>query len=450
MSALASPSPTMPASPAPPLAANAAADWRRRLAYGALGLPLAMAALPVYVHVPRLWAEVSGISLALLGGLLLASRLLDAFVDPLLGAWSDRAAGRRRLIVLALPFLAAGFCALLMPPADGPAVPWLLAALLATYFGFSLASIAYQAWGAEIGASAGERTRLVASREAFGLVGVMLAAALPGLLATPGSPPGAGLAMLAWLFVPLLFLLASVSLLGAAPATAAAAPPASAAPALRAGLLRPLADARFRRLLGVYVANGIAASLPATLVLFFVADVLHAEQWSGAFLALYFVSGVVFLPLWVALARRIGRVVTWVLAMAAACLAFAGAAALAAGDVWPFALVCLLSGAALGADLCLPAALLAEISQGKAQGTAADAGGYFGWWNLVGKLNLALAAGLALPLLEFTGYRPGGAAGEVSSVAGLILIYCGLPIVFKTVAAALAWRWRHLLEEEES
>jgi hypothetical protein len=47
------------------------------------------------------------------------------------------------------------------------------------------------------------------------------------------------------------------------------------------------------------VVNGIAAALPATLVLFYVADVLQAEAWSGAFLALYFVSGVAFLPLWV-------------------------------------------------------------------------------------------------------------------------------------------------------
>jgi GPH family glycoside/pentoside/hexuronide:cation symporter len=47
---------------------------RQLLAYGALGLPLAMAALPVYVHVPRLYAEAAGMSLSLLGALLLAAR----------------------------------------------------------------------------------------------------------------------------------------------------------------------------------------------------------------------------------------------------------------------------------------------------------------------------------------------------------------------------------------
>lgn len=94
---------------------------RQVLAYGALGLPLAMAALPVYVHVPRLYAEVSGLSLSLLGILLLASRLADAFIDPLLGTWSDRTAKRQRLILLALPLLAIGMVTLLHPPQVGAA-----------------------------------------------------------------------------------------------------------------------------------------------------------------------------------------------------------------------------------------------------------------------------------------------------------------------------------------
>ena len=54
----------------------------RILAYGVLGLPLAFAALPVYVHVPRLYTEVGGMDLALLGGILLLTRVCDAAIDP--------------------------------------------------------------------------------------------------------------------------------------------------------------------------------------------------------------------------------------------------------------------------------------------------------------------------------------------------------------------------------
>lgn len=402
---------------------------RQWLAYGLFGLPLAMVALPVYVHVPRLYAE-TGMNLALLGFLLLGTRLLDAFVDPLLGGWSDRTVNRQRLILLALPFLVIGMLGLMHPQETRTAL-WLLLALLATYFGFSLASIAYQAWGAELGGNSGERTLLTACREGFGLLGVVLASILPLWLA---SDVASGLAQLVWVFVPVLLVGAALTLLGA-PRVPTRSPVSESS-----SLYQALSDGRFRRLLLVFVANGTAAALPATLVLFFVADVLQAEKSGGFFLALYFVAGVAGLPLWLRLSRRIGRVHAWLTSMALACAAFIGALTLGAGDVWPFALVCLASGLAFGADLALPPALLADMAESPQ--AKAGAGSYFGWWNLVTKLNLALAAGIALPLLGVLGYQPGGSSGLLS----LALVYCLLPVALKLVAAALAWRWRRILE----
>ena len=64
--------------------------WRSGLSYGALGLPLAFVALPLYVVLPNHYAEAFGVPLAWLGALLLAARLLDAFVDPWIGRQCDR------------------------------------------------------------------------------------------------------------------------------------------------------------------------------------------------------------------------------------------------------------------------------------------------------------------------------------------------------------------------
>lgn len=406
---------------------------RHWLAYGALGLPLAMAALPVYVHVPRFYAETVGLDLALLGAILLFARLLDAGLDPLIGWWGDRRRARRGMIMLALPCLALGMLALMHPPALH-AAGWLALSLAITYLGYSLASIGLQAWGAELGRDSRERTLLTASREGFGLLGVVAAAVLPALLAADAA---LGLSRLAWVFVGLLAALAGLTLL----ATPRPLHVPHAAPEETASPLAPLRDAAFRRLLAVYVGSGIAAALPATLVLFFVADVLQAEAWGGAFLALYFVAGAAGLTFWVKLARRIGRVRAWIAGMLLSSLAFVWAYGLGAGDVGAFALVCLVSGLALGTDLALPAALLADLAE-REQGSA-RAGGYFGWWNLVTKLNLALAAGIALPLLAWLGYRPNGSEGT----AALAAVYCLLPVGFKLISAALAWRWRHTLEE---
>ena len=153
----------------------------RILAYGVLGLPLAFAALPVYVHVPRLYAEVGGMDLALLGGILLLTRVCDAAIDPWLGWLADRLPRRKMLAWALLPLLC-GFVALLNPPATH-AAPWLVVALALTYLGYSAASVAYQSWGAALGEDVALRTRLTAAREGFGLFGVVLAAALPALLA---------------------------------------------------------------------------------------------------------------------------------------------------------------------------------------------------------------------------------------------------------------------------
>lgn len=399
----------------------------RVLAYGLLGLPLAFAALPIYVHVPRFYAEVAGLELALLGAILLGARLLDAGIDPWLGWLADRVRRPAMVAVALLPF-ALGFVALLHPPQTHAAL-WLLGSLALTYLGFSAASVAYQAWGADLGTTPAQRTRLTAAREGFGLVGVVLAAALPGLLATDLT---AGIARLAWILPPLLLVAAIITF-----AKVGVGGTAPRREPLWPSLRKVFAQQAFRRLLAVFVANGIAAALPATLFLFFVADVLRAEAYSGALLALYFIAGAASLPLWVALSARHGRVVAWLAAMLLAIAAFAGASQLGAGDLVGFGAICLASGLALGADLALPAAIAADLGERQGQ-----PGACFGVWNFVAKLNLALAAGLSLPLLALLGYTPGTQDG----LPALSFAYALLPLLFKTLAAALLWRWRHSLE----
>jgi Na+/melibiose symporter-like transporter len=322
-----------------------------------------------------------------------------------------------------------GFVALLNPPAENAAL-WLIGSLTLTYVGFSAASVAYQAWGVDIGPTSALRTRLTAAREGFGLLGVVLAAGLPVVLA---SDLDAGIARLSWVLPPLLLIAAvtTFSRVGVGQPVPAASQP------LLPSLRRVMADAAFRRLLGVFVANGIASALPATLFLFFVADVLQQEKASGPLLALYFVAGAASLPLWVKLSARFGRVHAWLGAIVLAIVAFAGASQLGSNDLALFAVICIASGLALGADLALPAAIAADLGERQGQ-----AGACFGVWNLVAKLNLALAAGLALPLLALLGYVPGSGEG----LASLTFAYALLPLGFKALAGILLWRWRHSLE----
>ena len=92
---------------------------------------------------------------------------------------------------------------------------------------------------------------------------------------------------------------------------------------------------------------------------------------------------------------------------------------------------------ALGADLAVPGALLALlIERHGAQGV--HDGAYLGWWNLATKLNLALAAGLTLPLLQWLGYQPG--SQDPLALQRLAWIYALLPCALKLMAAYLLYR----------
>ncbi len=406
-------------------------------AYAALALPLAMAALPVYVHVPKLYADDLGLSLGLVGAILLAARLLDAIQDPLLGWWSDRAAGgggRGRFVVAALPLLALGVIGLFNPPSLSPGAlaAWLGACLVVVYLGFSMASISYYAIGAELSSDYHERTRVTAARGVLGVTGVLLAAALPALLAG-GGPESAGLRSFSLLFVPVLLAGAGLMLF--------LTPAPRVAPGPRTRFLKSLAgpagNPSFRWLVAVFVVSGVASAVPATLILFYVQDVLGRSDLNGVFLGIYFLFGAAGMPLWVEASRRVGKKNAWLLGMVMSIAAFASAFALGPGDAVAFGLVCALSGIAYGAELALPPSILADVvDRDAAAATARPDGAYFGLWQFTEKLNLALAAGLALPVLGALGYQPGSAQAPMGTLS---LMYAAFPCLLKLAAVALLW-----------
>jgi Na+/melibiose symporter-like transporter len=403
--------------------------WRDGWRYGLMGLPLAFVALPLYVVLPNYYARTFGVPLATLGAVLLGARLFDAFIDPLLGRWSDRLFARSLNAVLAWGAAAAlvlglGFALLFFPPTrQMPALLlWATLCLMLTYAAFSALSVMHQSWGAMLGGDEGQRSRVVAWREGLGLIGVILASITPAALGLPATTALFFIALaggwLAWR--------------GAQRPRAAAA----STPTRRAySVWLPFSRPGFRALLAVFVVNGIASAVPATLILFFVQDRLQAAPATEPlFLGSYFLSAALAIPLWLRLVPRIGLARTWGVGMLLSIAVFVFASTLGSGDVAAFVVVCALSGAALGTDLALPGALLAGTLERDGDRGRAE-GAYFGWWNFATKLNLALAAGVALPVLGALGYVPG--TRDEAALQTLTLAYCLLPCALKAVAAGL-------------
>ena len=424
-----------------------------------MGFPLAFVALPLYVVLPHHYANTYALPLSWIGALLLATRLGDAFIDPWLGRCTDRWFAQAHTRVLAWAracsvVLSGGLVLLFFPHGvlPAPASPVGLMgvaslALVACCVGLSTLSLAHQSWGARLGGNEAQRSRLVGWREGLGLLGVICASVLSAAAGVGAMVAAFALALVvalwAWHHAP-----APAPTSGATTAHAKAAPdaqsPPSTAPTLtpmRMGA--PLQQPLFRGLLAVFVLNGIASAIPATLVLFFVQDRLQAAPGQeGIFLAIYFCAAAVSMPLWLRAVQRLGLVRCWLLGMGLAMGVFIWTLGLGTGDTWAFGWVCALSGLALGVDVIAPGALLTGVVQRLGQ-SQSHQGLYWGWWQVATKLNLALAAGLTLPALQWWGYTPGQ-----HDAAGLWTLSCAyglIPCLLKVAAALCLWLHRHPL-----
>jgi len=438
------------------------------LNYGLLGWALGAVAVPIYIQVPYLYSRIYEVPSAWVGIILLLSRLLDALLDPAIGLWVDRRSGQGNRyalpLLLAVPLLLLGMAGVFFPLGNNPVeyAASLMGSLIVVHLGYSFASIAYQAWGAELGHTDKERSTFVAVREGVGILGVVFAVSL-------ALETNAGLifTVFAIMLIVGMFLLLKFSpqpdqtARNAAqktaphPASALAQTfsntQASAAKAIRkclSDIVQPIRRHNFRKLMGVFLCNGLAAALPATLVPFYMRDRLglgDADQWV---LAVYFLMGAASTVFWVWLASKIGLARAWLLGMVISIPAFVVVIALGQGDLAGYLLVCVLTGFALGADLSLPAALVARLieengERGKTEGT------YFGLWNWVNKFNLALAPSFALGTLQWFNYSADMATTDAYQNMGLlqqiasdplIWVYALVPCALKLLAIVLLGR----------
>lgn len=401
--------------------------------YAALAFPMAFCGLPLYVHAPDHYAASVGLSLSVIGSILLAARLFDAVQDPLIGYLSDKYAHCRKAIILwSCVLLGAGFSLLFHPLPDLPAVSFAAGIVVATT-AFSVIVININALGSLWSADPAQKTRITAAREGVGLAGLLLATILPPALAATGI--AAPLTIFTAVFIGAL----SLAAIWFARWYGRWSPsfPASDQHALHdwRSLWRvALGRASYRRFFLIYGLSILASSIPAVLVLFFIRDRLDAEPYAGAFLFLYFMAGIAALPLWRRIAAVKGNNTAWFYAMILSIAAFIWAFFLGEGDIAAYAVICVLSGTAVGAELALPPSILSGLID--EEGDAAFTSTIFSFLAFLGKAALALATGVSFFILDAAGFR----AAEDNTSAALFALsatYAALPCLLKLIPCCL-------------
>ena len=393
--------------------------------YALFGAVLAAAGLPIYIYAPPFYAETYGVSLTGIAAVLFWLRLFDAVQDPALGWLSERLGAARGIaVIIGGAVLCLSMYGLLAVEPPFWPLAWFALTITFLFSSYSFLSINFYAQGVtKSGQIEGGHVRLGAWREGGALLGVCIAAVAPTLLAGYVAAPFAIFAT--------AFAVVTVF------AVLAMAPEWSRQMQAEATPIRViLGDRLALKLLVLALVNATPLAVSSTMFLFYVESRLEAPGWEGPLLVLFFLAGAATAPLWSRAANRFGPKPVLFFAMVSAIISFGFTLLLGPGDEAFFAIICVASGATIGADLVLLPALfsarMAAISPNGGQG--------FGLWSLVQKFTLAFAAIVLLPLLDASGFEAGSATQPPETLALLTILYALVPCGLKLLAIAILAR----------
>ncbi len=436
-----------------------AISTRSLWAFGFLSMPLSMGGLPLSLYLTPYYASEFGISLAVIGIVIMLTRVTDVLTDPLIGTLSDRTPewlGRRGLwMAIGLPVMSVAMIAVFDPFVPNPGYLYLFGSVAMLYFGWTLIGIPLAAWVAEISEDYHERSKITGARTWGGILGSLLAIILPLLLVWLGwpsvMPASEGslqpmLRILAWMTV--------AGLIVSVPLLLWLVPQPRFARRERVdwrhGLRVIMTNQAFFRLLMANVTSAIAWNSINTLFIFFVTFYLLADatQWPMIVLA-YLAGQFVGTPIIMALAPRFSKHRFLALCTMLATATFSLVLLFEPGDYYIYMGLNAVIGLLAPANAILAPSMAADVIDQDTVSTGEQRGALFmALWGMADKFAIAASAAIALPLVQFLGFDP-QVANDPAGLAALQYSFCLVPCVFFAISVAFIWNYpltreRHL------
>jgi len=465
--------------------------------YGAPSMPLSMVTLPLAVYLTPVYADSDGfgLSLAFVGLVLALSRVFDGITDPLIGFYSDRIRtrwGRRKpFMLLGTPIFVVGVWLLWVPPIEftditlfgltmSSGYPYLLGVLVLVYIGATIKDVPYSAWGAELARGYNERTLIMSWKEAFTVSGSLIGAMTPAIIIFWGFTKPVDAVFFLAIGVAVLMPVLILNLVKMVPEYEVKEASETRL-TIRQSFKFVWENEPYRRLVIIFLFSTIGSAMTNSLSFFFVKHVLLAGDLYGFYLAPYFISQIVAIPLWFKLSRRIGKhratmvAIFWyalwscfipLIAIAPQAwfesfeltriLSFlpdswiAGLntqfADVPTGKFAFFIGIMCLKGSSIGALSALPYAMAADVVDldsartGKRQG-----GAYFSIWTMTRKLAYALGLVVGTTAATYVGFNsladPINEPNSWDSLLWLACLYSIVPALFKFVAVPMLWNY---------
>jgi len=388
-----------------------------KLAFAGPGFAGAAMAIPIGIFMPAFYSDVILAPLGMIALATAVARVFDALTDPIVGWASDRTRsrwGRRKpWIAVGTPLAALFFWLLFSPPENldpSGAVLW-FGFTFAMFFLFqTIEGVPLAALGAELTTDYNERSSVFGLRSLFIALGTMVAALVPVFLIQQfgsdhqreifsGMAAAYGFLWLALMFVMLTMVSEHRSY--------AALPTNPLVPGVR----RALRNRPFAILLTSAIISAIPGAVPAVLMPYFVRYVLQADEpvmWTGTFLFIYLTTGLLFVPAWLWLARRVGKLRTFISTSFVGVAASIGYYFAGPGDFTWAGVVYFVSGTqAMAGTFLVPAMAADVIDYDELRTGLRREAQYTSFWSIIPKLISIPGYSIPLAVLAGVGYVPG-------------------------------------------
>lgn len=402
-------------------------------AYGVASLGKVAVEVTLQLYLFDFYTRILGLDPILAGLAFGVAIFWDALSDLIVSAGLFAARKRGIAYTTTLWFgalLLAATTVLLFSPMEGGSNLYLFFHLLVAYVlvntGMTLLDLPQSSLSAELSRKATERNKLLASRMGFGIFGLAIGSALPGIyLAMQNGEPGdAALAdsrrISAWVLAAMVLATGSLTAFFLkARERATAHEPQSKLPSL-AEVKGLFSDRAFVQLLIAGVVAAIGRTVNAALALMYYRFVLELSeaQVTQAIFPVFTLSIVFSIPLWIALSKRYGkRVPAYIAVGGLGVMGIIAYPILPDGLVWPPLIVSTIGGVLCGAVFLVDSMITDLIDADESATGKRKESLYFAVW----KSGLKVARALAFVAI------------------GLGLEVMGLDLSRETVSFAMQW-----------
>ncbi len=414
---------------------NKLPGWQKWM-YGSGDLGFSITSTIIAAYFAIFLTDVIGVRAGVVALAIFIGKTWDYVNDPLFGYISDRTRtrwGRRRPYLLFGPIPYAIIFTLMWwkPPLQSEVALVAYYAIIYVLYD-AIATLCYMPFFAlapDLTSDYDERTSLMSRRAFFSILGSLLAFPIPLMIIGGFSPDHTH----------------NVLLMGAIFGFFAAIPlyvvffgtrerpefMQQEQPGLREALKASFKNRPFVFSAIIYLFTWFTIDILQTILIYFIKHVMNRESSSDLIMATIFVVGIIALPLWTWMSRRLNKRLAYIAGMAFFAVVLMVLINLNAST--PLSLIlglCVLAGIGVSAAHVIPWSIIPDaIEYGELQTGKRFEGTFYSLISLAQKIASSFAIPLALLVLDRTGYVPNSVQQPPSALLGIRIVTGPIPTV---------------------